>query len=152
MNESEIENYNVDSVLQRAKEHGYHKSGGQVLVDCNLIPSGLTAVDIMHELYKYVASANNYPEKSWNEIKKYLEETKSTCLCKPCFPFGDVNPYHVKDIGQVHFDCDIYPKSIDVTLFEKNYGSVEELVKNLWIKRADDCAKLKTSTTKLVSI
>ena len=148
MNESRIENRVVDPVLQKAKEYGYHKSGDQVFVDCNLIPSGLTAVDVMHALYKYVASANNYREKSWDDIKNYLNEAKSSCLYISSFPFGDANPYHVKDIGQVRFDCDIYPKRIDITLFEKDYGSMEELLKNLWIKRADDCAKMNTPTTR----
>ena len=152
MNESGIGNPDVDPILQKAKEHGYHKSGDQVLVDCNFIPSGLTDVDIMYALYRHVASANNYPEKSWDEIKNHLNEAKTSSLYIPSFPFGDANPYHVKDIGQVCFDCDIYPKRIDITLFEKNYGSMEELVKNLWIKRADDCARMKSSTTRWVSI
>ena len=152
MNESGIRNHDVDTVLQKAQEHGYHKSGDRVWVDCNLIPSGLTTADIIHALYKHVASANNYPEKSWDEIKNHLNEAKTSCLYMPSIPFGDANPYHVKDIGQVRFDCDIYPKRIVITLFERNYGSMEELVKNLWIKRADDCVKMNTPTTRQVPI
>ena len=133
-----------DAVMLMAQEQGYHKRDDRVYADCNgCLRSAVTAVELIHALYEHIARAHGYQEKSPEEILACLDKaqrdyqtTKSVCA----------NPevlYRVLNIGEVVFNCDIYQTKVDITSIEANYGSMEAIVKGIWLRRIQGVAALE---------
>jgi hypothetical protein len=55
---------------------------------------------------------------------------------------------HISSIGDVIFDCDVYPHKINITEVERNYGSMEALVRGLWMERIKGIAALEAQGIK----
>ena len=139
MKENEVDNVDAsrfaDAVVTMVHEYGYREKDDRVLVDCDMISGGLTAAEIIYELYNHVANEHNYTTKTLEEIRECLAEEESKCLRSYVMPLNGAITYPLESIGKVAFNCTIAPTEIDLTLFVSRYGSMAELVRGLWKKR-----------------
>lgn len=142
----------LDSIVRMAREFGYRKIGGRSIADYDVASGGLELPEVIHELYNHVAIVRGCPKKSLEEITKELEVIKATDSASGATIFGSTVLGHIGKIGDVVFECDITQDGIDITSFEKCYGSMEEFVKGIWRKRIADLVTISVQSKKFETV
>ena len=134
-----------NAIASSIDELGYRKRPDGVFALCNIHQSGLAIAEVICAMYNHVTKG---PVKSLDEISLNLTKIELSYRDAQLRRSGSEILYHISSIGDVVFDCDVYPHKINITGFERNYGSMETLIKGTWMNRINGIAALKAQEIK----
>lgn len=139
------ENRLSNAIARSIDEQGYQKRPDGVFALCNIHPSGLTTAELVCAMYNHVTKGSL---KSVEEIASELTKIDLSCRKTPMLQNDGEILYHISSIGDVVFDCDVYPHKINIAKFEAIYGSMKELMTKLWEQRVNGLATLYAQNAK----
>jgi hypothetical protein len=134
-----------NAIVRSIDEQGYQKRPDGVFALCNIHPSGLTTAELVCAMYNHVTKGSL---KSVEEIASELTKTELSYRKSLMVQNSGEVLNHISSIGDVIFDCDVYPHKINITEVERNYGSMEALVRGLWMERIKGIAALEAQGIK----
>ena len=103
-----------NAIARSIDEQGYQKRPDGVFALCNIHPSGLTTVDVVCAMYNHVTKGSL---KSVEEIASELTKTELSYRKSLMVQNSGEVLNHISSIGDVIFDCNVYPHKINITEF-----------------------------------